>query len=215
MALVRDNLNDNKGPKILSVLWTLTALTTLMVAARIFIRLRMLNNFGVDDYLIAVSMVMGLAYCGVTTAAVMVGFGKHASALTEANLELAILLNTVSFLFGILSFTIPKLAVTAMLNRILNPGPMQKTFLWLLTGTAAAVSCICIIILFTMCDPPKALWQVHLIAEGAKCKNVWMLIDYAIFTGGALSFVSWRMANANSSLQLCRPLLIFLLLFIP
>lgn len=214
MALTRENLNDDKGPKILSVLWTLTALTTLMVAARIFIRLRMLNNFGVDDYLIVVSMVMGLAYCGVTTAAVMVGFGKHASALTLPDLELAILLNTVSFLFGILSFTIPKLAVTAMLNRILNLGQMQKAFLWLLTGTAAAVSCICIIILFTMCDPPEALWHVHLIAQGAKCKDVWMLIDYAIFTGGALSFVFCRMANPNSISQLCQPLSIFLLLFI-
>lgn len=187
MALTKENVNDNKGPKILSVLWTLTALTTLIVAARIFIRVRMLKNFGVDDYLIVISMMMGLAYCGVTTAAVIVGFGRHASTLSEANLELAILLNTVSFLFGILSFTIPKLAVAAMLSRILNPGWMQKTFLWLLTGTAAAVSCICIIFLFTMCDPPQALWQIHLIKEGAKCKDVWMLIDYAIFTGGTHS----------------------------
>lgn len=186
MAVTKENLNDDKGPKILAVLWTLTAVATLFVVARIFIRLRMLKNFGVDDYLIIVSVVMALAYCGVTTADVIVGFGKHATALSEANLELAILLNTVSFLFGILSFTIPKLAVTAMLNRILNPGWMQKTFLWLLTGSAAIVSCICIIILFTMCDPPAALWHVHLLAEGAKCKNVWILIDYAIFTGCAL-----------------------------
>lgn len=126
---------------------------------------------------------MGLAYCGVTTAGVRVGFGKHAAVLSQDNLELAILLNTVSFLFGILSFTVPKLAVTAMLNRILNPGWIHKTWLWLLVGTAAAVSCICIIILFTMCDPPEALWKVHLVAEGATCKNVWMLVDYAIFTG--------------------------------
>lgn len=190
MAVTKENMNDNKGPRILSVLWVLTALTTLMVIARIFIRLRMLKNFGVDDYLIVVSMVMSLAYCGVTTAAVMAGYGQHATALSMPNLELAIMLNTVSFLFGILSFTIPKLAVTAMLNRILNPGTLQKTFLWCLTGTAAVVSGICIIMLFTMCDPPEALWKIHLILEGeAKCKNVWILINYAIFTGCALSCI--------------------------
>lgn len=184
MAVTKENMHDNKGPKILSVLWILTALTTLIVAARIYIRLRILKNFGVDDYLIVVSMVMGLAYCGVTTAAVIVGYGRHAAALSLSSLELAIMLNTVSFLFGILSFTIPKLAVTAMLNRILNPGTLQKTILWCLTGTAAVVSGICIIMLFTMCDPPKALWEIHLVLEGeAKCKNVWILINYAIFTG--------------------------------
>lgn len=187
MAVTNENLNDDKGPKILAVLWTLTGLTAVMVAARMFIRLRMLKSFGIDDYLIAISMVLSLAYCGVTTAGVSVGYGKHAQALTQENFEMAVLLNTISFLFGILSFTIPKLAVTAMITRILNPGLKQKIWLWLLVGTAAAVSCICIIILFTMCDPPEALWHVHLVmTEGATCKNVWILIDYAIFTGGTL-----------------------------
>lgn len=184
MAVTQENLNDDKGPKILAVLWTLTGLTTLIVSARICIRLRMLKNFGIDDYLIVISMVMGLAYCGATTVAVMYGYGKHAAALSLGNLEMAILFNTVSFLFGILSFTIPKVAVVAMLTRILNPGLIQKIWLWCLVGTAAAVSGICIILLFTMCDPPEALWRVHLLAEGAAtCKSVWMLIDYAIFTG--------------------------------
>lgn len=198
MAVTEKNMNDDKGPKILSVLWVLTALTTVMVVARIYIRLRMLKSFGVDDYLIVASMVMGLAYCGVTTAAVFVGFGKHAAALSLPNLELAIMLNTISFLFGILSFTIPKLAVTAMLNRILNPGRLQKTFLWFLTGTLAVVSGICIIMLFTMCNPPKALWEIHLILEGeAKCMNVWILINYAIFTGGAFLISLRRPSEAD------------------
>ena len=49
--------DENRGPKILGVLWGLTALTTLVVVARIFIRTRMLKNFGSDDWLIALSMV--------------------------------------------------------------------------------------------------------------------------------------------------------------
>jgi hypothetical protein len=57
MAITDDNRYDNKGPKILAVLWTLTGLTTLMVSARIYIRRVVLRNFGTDDYLILVSMV--------------------------------------------------------------------------------------------------------------------------------------------------------------
>jgi NAD/NADP transhydrogenase beta subunit len=215
MAVTNENLDDDKGPKILAVLWTLTGLTAVMVAARMFIRLRILKNFGIDDYLIAVSMIMSLAYCGVTTAGISVGYGKHAAALTQANFEMAILLNTISFLFGILSFTIPKLAVTAMLTRILNPGLIQKIWLWFLVGAAAAVSCICIIILFTMCDPPEALWHVHLVMSGeATCKNVWILIDYAIFTGGMSPWPLYTFFKADYDSQRYLPLSIFTSLFI-
>ncbi|EYE99323.1 uncharacterized protein EURHEDRAFT_446911 [Aspergillus ruber CBS 135680] len=187
--------DDNRGPKILGVLWALTGLTTFIVAARMLIRGKLLKNFGPDDWLIAASMCMGLAYCGVTTANVIIGYGKHAVFLSQDNLETAILLNTVSFLFGILSFTLPKLAVSAMLNRILNPTLFHRIALWFLTGFAAVVSVICILVLFTMCDPPKALWKMHLVMEGAAtCKDTWILIDYAIFTGALSACVDLYLA---------------------
>ncbi|GLA47618.1 hypothetical protein AnigIFM63604_002297 [Aspergillus niger] len=185
MAALKDgNASDNKGPMILSVLWALTGLTTVLVIARMYIRTSLLHNLGSDDWLITASLVMGIVYCAITTINVDMGFGKHAWLLSERTVEHATYLNCLSFLFGIISFTIPKLAVTAMLNRILNPSMVQRICLWTLTGFAAVVSGICIIVLFTMCDPPEALWKTHLVTEGkATCKDVWILIEYAIFTG--------------------------------
>lgn len=54
--------DENRGPKILGVLWALTSLTTLVVLARMYIRIRMLKNFGSDDWLIALSMVRMLLH---------------------------------------------------------------------------------------------------------------------------------------------------------
>ncbi|KAJ5984279.1 hypothetical protein N7481_006378 [Penicillium waksmanii] len=190
MVVTAANEHESKGPTILAVLWTLTSLTFLIVTARVFIRLRMLKMFGIDDYLIVVAMALGIAYCGATTASVVAGFGQHQVIVLQdpsLDLSMAMLLNNISFLLGILSFTIPKIAVTAMITRIFNPGLIQKIILWTLVSVAAAVSCICIIILFTMCDPPRALWTPELVQSGqATCKSTWMLIDYAIFTGGKL-----------------------------
>ncbi|OOF92077.1 hypothetical protein ASPCADRAFT_210489 [Aspergillus carbonarius ITEM 5010] len=189
------NASDDKGPMILAVLWALTGLTTVLVIARMYIRSSLLHNLGADDWLIAASLTMGLVYCGITTANVEMGYGKHAWLLSESTVEQATFLNCLSFLFGIISFTIPKLAVTAMLNRILNPSLAQRVYLWSLTSLAAVVSGVCIIVLFTMCDPPKALWQTHLVTEGtATCKDVWILIDYAIFTGALSAFVDLTLA---------------------
>ncbi|PLB54041.1 hypothetical protein P170DRAFT_504869 [Aspergillus steynii IBT 23096] len=195
MAVQAGHPSDNKGPKILSVLWSLTGLTTIVVIARMYIRFVLLRNVGSDDYLISVSLFLGLVYCGITTANVAIGYGKHAYVLEQETVEMASLLNSLSFLFGILSFTLPKLAVTAMLNRILNPSLLQKTWLWTLTGTAAVVSCICIVVLFTMCDPPEGLWKMHLVMEGkATCRDTWILINYAIFTGAISAFVDLYLA---------------------
>ncbi|KAJ5774225.1 hypothetical protein N7457_009121 [Penicillium paradoxum] len=193
MVVTSENLHDDKGPKILAVIWTLTGLTALMVIARVYIRVFMLRNFGVDDYLIVASMISGIAYCAITTVGVNTGFGKHAMYLASDDLELAILLNLVSFVFGIVSFTLPKLAVTAMLNRILNPSALKKAILWAMTGTAAVVSIICILILFTMCDPPAALWKASLVAT-ATCKDTEILIDYAIFTGAVSAVIDLALA---------------------
>ncbi|PYI32236.1 hypothetical protein BP00DRAFT_341944 [Aspergillus indologenus CBS 114.80] len=190
-----ESISDDKGPTILIVLWTLTGLTTVVVTGRMYIRAGLLHNLGVDDWLIVFSLLMGLVYCILTTINVRLGFGKHAWLLSATTVEHATFLNCLSFLFGIVSFTVPKLAVTAMLNRILNASHIQRVCLWTLSTLAAIVSGVCIIILFTMCDPPRALWQTSLVAEGkATCKNVWMLIDYAIFTGALSGLVDLALA---------------------
>lgn len=129
--------------------------------------------------------VMGIVYCAITTANIAIGYGKHAYVLDQATVEQASFLNSLSFLFGIISFSVPKLAVGAMLIRILNPNTMHKTIIWGLTGLGAVISGICIVILFTMCDPPEALWKTSLVMAGkATCRDVWILVNYAMFTGG-------------------------------
>jgi hypothetical protein len=136
---------------------------------------------------------MGLVYVAMTTVNVYVGYGRHAQSLSLESLEKAILLNTVGFLFGILSFTLPKLAVAAMLNRILNPSRFNRIWLWVLTSFAAVVSVVCILILFTMCDPPDAMW--HVTNTNATCRDTWILINYALFTGGELDLILKRDAE--------------------
>lgn len=124
---------------------------------------------------------MGVAYVGVTTANVAIGYGKHADALSGSQIEKAVLVNSVSFVFGILAFTIPKMAVVALLTKILNPSKLHFWFLWFMAMFTAISGTGCIFILFFMCDPPQALWKV---IPGAKCLTPWILIRYSTFVGG-------------------------------
>lgn len=128
------------------------------------------------------------AYTIVTTVNVHLGYGPHAAVVKrdggEGLLENVLLINFADFALGIMSFTMPKLAIAALLNRLMNPGRFHRVWVWVLTGMVFVSSSICIIVLFTMCDPPKAMWEIHLMATGATFRPIHILVDYAIFTGG-------------------------------
>ncbi|KAL4816815.1 hypothetical protein BDW67DRAFT_184286 [Aspergillus spinulosporus] len=193
------NLSETKGPRILGVFWAFFAVSVIMVSARLYIRARWLRNIGLDDYIIAASMIMVSSYTIITTVNVVFGFGKHTPAITQEGgtdlLTKVLLVNYIDFAFGILSFTMPKLAISALLNRVLNPGRFHRTWLWVLTALVFISSSICIIVLFTMCDPPEAMWKPQLVAAGAAtCRSNRILVGYAIFTGAISGFADLYLA---------------------
>ncbi|OOF97175.1 hypothetical protein ASPCADRAFT_514189 [Aspergillus carbonarius ITEM 5010] len=185
--------HQTKGPRILAVFWTMTSLAIVLVVARLFIRIKVLHSPGADDWLIVASMIFSVSYSVVTTVDVALGYGQHSIVITD-RLDLVLLVNYINFALGIISFALPKLAVAALLNRLLNPTPTQRAILWGLTGFVALVSSICIIVLFTMCNPPRALWDTSLLSRGANCRNSWILVDYAIFTGAVSAFTDLYLA---------------------
>ncbi|KAL4804194.1 hypothetical protein BDV18DRAFT_162602 [Aspergillus unguis] len=190
--------SETKGPRILGAFWAFYTVSVLMVAARLYIRARWLRNIGLDDYIIAVCMVFVSAYTAVTTANVSLGYGKHTQVIVEndgaGQLVNVLLINYVDFALGIMSFTTPKLAIAALLNRIMNPGRFHRVWLWFLATMVFVSSSICIVILFTMCDPPEALWHTEMMAMGATCRPNRVLVGYAIFTGVMSGFADLYLA---------------------
>ncbi|CAG7953771.1 unnamed protein product [Penicillium nalgiovense] len=180
-------INQTKGPRILGIFWSFFSVSVVMISLRLYIRARMLRNIGLDDYIIVAAMIMVASYTILTTVNVVLGYGSHTSVLMERGgmdlVERILVINYADFALGIISFTTPKLAVAALLNRIMNPGRFHRIWLWILTGSVFVTSSICIIVLFTMCDPPQALWKIRLMTEGATCRPTKILVGYAIFTG--------------------------------
>ena len=138
---------------------------------------------------------MGVIYVITTTVSVMYGYGQHANTLSKSDLTNALIWSYVSFVFGILSFALPKLAVASLLTRLFNPGYWHRIWLWFLASLVAVVAIINILILFTMCNPPKAMWMPELVVEGqAKCRQPSILIGYATFNGALSAFADLYLA---------------------
>lgn len=121
----------------------------------------------------------------LVTVSIHWGMGQHTSLLSDEQQRNALLYSTASFTPGILSFTVPKLGVTALLIRILNPTPRFTIFLWVLVGSIDLVIFGCVIILFAQCSPTKALWTptMHDL-PGVRCWHPDVLAYYSIGAGG-------------------------------
>jgi hypothetical protein len=56
-ALPPEIASQNKGPRIIVIVYVFTILASLFVAGRIFSRIKKLGRLAVDDYLILISLV--------------------------------------------------------------------------------------------------------------------------------------------------------------
>lgn len=97
-------------------------------------------------------------------------------------MEGVILFTMLNFPFGIVAFGLPKIAVVALLVRLMNPSKMHRIFLWSLSITTLLVLIGCIGILFGQCTPSYAQWNLDITEK--KCWNKWIIVYYAIGAGG-------------------------------
>ncbi|KAF6791411.1 integral membrane protein [Colletotrichum sojae] len=182
---------ENKGPASLGIIISVTILSTLFTAARLYVRGRILGKFHLDDFLIVASVACSWVNVGTAIVAVSYGNGRHFETLSLEQKQQAIFWTMVGFPAGVMSFGLPKAAVVALLTRILNPCPWHRNFLWgmaLFTLLSLTINMVC---LFIHCQPTNSLWD---FSVKGTCWDKWVLVSIAIYTGSLGAFVDAYLA---------------------
>ncbi|KAM0715776.1 hypothetical protein Q7P37_008290 [Cladosporium fusiforme] len=96
---------------MLAILITLTNISAIFVAARLFVRVRILRSVALDDYLILTAMIFAYINLGISCAAAASGSGQPFATLSLKNKENVIRQTIAAMGPGFLSFGVPKLAV--------------------------------------------------------------------------------------------------------
>ncbi|EFQ34572.1 integral membrane protein [Colletotrichum graminicola] len=187
-----DRATENKGPTTLGIVTSMSILSTLITAARLFVRGKILGKVHLDDYLIVASVICGWGNVGTAIAAVSYGNGRHFDLLNPEQKSGAILWTIAGFPFGVMSFGLPKLAVVSLLNRIMNPTRKHAIFMWCLSIFCLSNLIGCIIILFAQCEPSRSQWDFSITEK--TCWDRDILVYFAIYSGIVCAIVDLYLA---------------------
>ncbi|KAI1323499.1 integral membrane protein [Xylariaceae sp. FL0255] len=204
---------ENKGVETIVICWTVIAIATLFVIARLYVRRCIQKRLELDDYLIVASIVspfslsfldrgttngtiFSLQICSylstaLSTVSVNDGNGKHFAILSTQQQEETIMWTIAGFCPGVMSFGLPKLAVVVLLTRLLNPGRLHAAFLWFLGVATILVLAATVGVLVGRCQPSRAQWD---FSVPGTCFSTMVLASYCIFAGAWSAFVDFYLA---------------------
>jgi hypothetical protein len=91
---------------------------------------------------------------------------------------------------GIFGTTIPKIAVTMLLIKLLNPSKITTAYLWTMNIVLNGFSIVCIITSFVQCAPTSAYWT----KVGGKCWDPTIVANLAITQGALSAFTDFNLA---------------------
>lgn len=140
---------------------------------------------------------MNVATFGV---AVSHGFGQHVDNLTVEQRSQAMMWSIIGYTPGLLSLSLPKPAVVALLTKALNPSVWHKRILW-----SIAILCVTnlvpyITLYYAQCRPVQAVWDPSV---SGTCLSKSVLIGYATYSsGGFCHALCWVAHGFTNSLQI-------------
>ncbi|KAJ8106572.1 hypothetical protein ONZ43_g7024 [Nemania bipapillata] len=155
--------------------------------SRLWVRVKIMRKFELDDFLILASDICAWISVGFAVAAVNSGSGRHIQTLTTGEIEGAILYTFAGLISGILSFCLPKLAIVKLLSTLLNPSRRHLIWLWSISIFNLLILLSALGLVFGRCYPSNSQWDFSVPAE--YCWDIWYTVDYTRGVSAFSAFV--------------------------
>ncbi|KAF2707637.1 hypothetical protein K504DRAFT_435490 [Pleomassaria siparia CBS 279.74] len=181
------------GTELNGIIWLFTCIATLAFISRLYARKFLTRNLGSDDVVLAVSMVSTILQCAMVSVSIQYGLARHTYFLLVGNpLDVA---NVVKWQLysepvAIFAGTVPKIAITMLLLKLLNPGTLVVSYLWFVNVILNGLSIVCIVCTFVQCTPTSYYWTRTV----GSCWDPNIVTNLAISQGAMSAFVDFSLA---------------------
>lgn len=146
------------------------------------------RNFGLDDALILPAIIIQVAYVSLLSQAVSYGYGKHLWEIEPPSGAVhALYYATVAQSLAVLTFAMPKLAIVALLERLLGLRLRTRVLFW---SMAISLVIFCLALSaswYAQCTPRAHQWD-RMNVQGT-CWNPAILLNYSYFVGAYSAFL--------------------------
>ncbi|OCK74960.1 hypothetical protein K432DRAFT_309581 [Lepidopterella palustris CBS 459.81] len=177
---------DDRSHEVLAVAIFFLILSWVTVSLRVYVRAGMLKSFGLDDWIMVLTLLLFTVYLACQIGGVIYGTGRHIANLKPQNAEKALHFWYLCELFYILSTCMLKIALGVFLLRV----AVRKLHIWIIRlvmlGTIVFGTSYFFLVLF-QCGPVSEFWMVS--PGSSKCLNT-KVITGTTYAAGALTTVS-------------------------
>ncbi|KAI0015524.1 integral membrane protein [Xylariomycetidae sp. FL0641] len=190
---------DDLGPAVLAVAWTFAAISIIVVAARLYVRMGILRRLTADDYIVIFTLLLGLGNSVFLTISTSWGLGKHIDDLSATPLRVVYTIKWVYLceFFSIMSPGFGRISFAILLLGLTPPSRWRRRLLWAIICTQFVVDVGTVAISFSQCTPINGFWDKNVDAE---CWPPYVQQYTGFFQGSLCSLVDLVLAVYPMSL---------------
>ncbi|KXX80058.1 hypothetical protein MMYC01_200609 [Madurella mycetomatis] len=186
--------HDNAGPKLNAIVWSLTAISGIVLALRIYCRLLRRKGLWWDDVFLIAAWICITVESGLITAMTTLGYGLHIWDFNIANMPKLLVIINVAGTFSVTAAIWSKTSFGITLLH-LSDGWVKKTTWFILVSMNIAMG-LSALFPWVNCTPVQKAWDMFV--EGT-CWEPEVTVRYNIFSGVysacmdiALAMLPWQ-----------------------
>ncbi|EED15870.1 conserved hypothetical protein [Talaromyces stipitatus ATCC 10500] len=177
--------DDNRGPNILAAVSITTGAALVVVLTRLYVRIFMVKNIGLDDCFMALTMALSLSGWAVIIPEVRNGAGRHRVYLDQEVAVTGLHLNFVTQAIYLWAIGLVKISIGLFLIRFV-PNKSYKIFIWTVIAMMAIYTTICFFTLIFQCKDMASIWDDRVKSQ---CFTPRQLIELS-YTNTALNILT-------------------------
>ncbi|KAL8648853.1 MAG: hypothetical protein Q9226_005817 [Calogaya cf. arnoldii] len=159
-------LQQDKGPNLVRIIWIFESFSLIVACLKVWTRVKVLRQSGLEDVFILLSAVLSLVYGSLLTASIHYGLGRHAAAIAPTVLK-ALKFYAAAIPFGMLSVTLPTLAIAIIIKQTTDPLPRQLRILYGVPCLNLLIRIVNVILVFLSCPQDSAIdYTIWVVIEG-------------------------------------------------
>ncbi|KAG8159905.1 hypothetical protein KVR01_010542 [Diaporthe batatas] len=166
-----------QAPLMLGVVWTFQLIAFILVGLRLYTRLVVIHNYGMDDHFFNLSVFCLLVYVILISIATRYGLGQPINEITPHQMTRALLLVNVGQTIIFVAVIAVKISIACFLLRIVGTFTAKQYAIIVPVTAMSLIVFICAWVLWFSCTPMNYIWDVSI--PGGRCdlvKQFWASI---------------------------------------